>query len=463
MGPRGMGKRLGLIPQNRKTELIMHSNQYHLLQTRRFLPLFITQFLNAFNDNVFKTALVILITYKISAGSDAHNQMLATLAYGLFIIPFFLFSATAGQIADKFEKSQLIRIIKFSDIIFMLLGAYALINSSIVLLMTTLFLMGSQSSFFGPLKYAILPYHLESDELIGGNAFIEAGTFISILVGTILAGLIILLPHGTLYTAIAVLSVAIAGWLSSLFIPPTSRAHPHLIINKNFLLETWHIVKFARTHHEIFLAIMGISWSWMVGGTFVSQFPTFTKDILGAQNQIVTIFMSCFSIGIAMGSLTCNKILHGEVNAKYIPLAIFIMGIFMADLNFASQYFINLPHHQLLSVSQFLSYPSSWRIFADIILLSIAGGIYIVPLYALLQVRSPENHRARIIAANNIINALFMVFSALLIMALLELHFTLTKIFITLAILNTGVALYMTQLLPQPLKHYIKIWFAKSK
>ncbi len=429
----------------------MHDNQYHLLQTRRFLPLFITQFLNAFNDNVFKTALVILITYKISAGSEAHNQMLATLAYGLFIAPFFLFSATAGQLADKFEKSQLIRIIKFSDIIFMLLGAYALINENISLLMTTLFLMGCQSSFFGPLKYAILPYHLENDELIAGNAFIEAGTFSSILLGTILAGLVILTPYGTTWTAGIVLIVAITGWISSLYVPATSRARPDLVIRKNFLVETWNIVKFAHTQRDIFLAIIGISWSWLIGGTFVSQFPTFTKDVIGAQSEMVAIFMSAFSIGIAIGSLTCNKLLRGEVNAKYIPLAIFVMGFFIADLFFASQYFINRPHQELLTVGQFMSLAASWRIFVDIILLSIAGGIYIVPLYALLQVRSPEDHRARIIAANNIINAIFMVISALMIMGLLELHFTLTKIFLTLAALNTLVALYMVQLLPNNL------------
>lgn len=437
----------------------MHDNQYHLLQTRRFLPLFITQFLNAFNDNVFKTALVILITYKISAGTEQHNQMLTTLAYGLFIIPFFLFSATAGQLADKFEKSQLIRIIKFADIVFMILGAYALINGNITLLMATLFLMGSQSSFFGPLKYAILPYHLKHDELIGGNAFIEAGTFISILLGTILAGLVILLPYGTHLTAGIVLSVAITGWISSLFIPPTSRAQPDLVIKKNFMLETWHIVKFSSTHREIFLAITGISWSWLVGGIFLSQFPTFTKDVLGAESQVVAIFMSFFSIGIAVGSLTCNKLLRGEVNAKYIPFAIFAMGLFIADLYFASQYFINLNHEGLLTVLEFIAHPASWRIFADIILLSVAGGIYIVPLYALLQVRSPEDHRARIIAANNIINALFMVFSAVMMMLLLQFHFTLTKIFLSLAVMNTGIALYMVKLLPQGSMRAFCRWF----
>jgi acyl-[acyl-carrier-protein]-phospholipid O-acyltransferase/long-chain-fatty-acid--[acyl-carrier-protein] ligase len=442
--------------------IVMHENQYHLLQTRRFLPLFITQFLNAFNDNIFKTALVILITYKISSGSEAHNQMLATFAYGLFITPFFLFSATAGQLADKYEKSRMICIIKFTDIIFMILGAYALIHSNITLLMTTLFLMGSQSSFFGPLKYAILPYHLENDELIGGNAFIEAGTFISILLGTILAGLVILLSYGATLTAILVLSVAIIGWVASLFIPPTSRAHPDLIINKNFLQETWNIVKFAGTHREIFLSIIGISWSWLVGGVFVSQFPTFTKDILRADGQMVAIFMSFFSIGIAVGSLTCNKLLRGEINAKYIPLAIFVMGIFIFDLHFASQFFIQLKHEQLLSVWQFISYPASWRIIVDIILMSIAGGIYIVPLYALLQVRSPENHRARIIAANNIINAIFMVISALMIMLLLNFNFTLTKIFITLAICNTGIALYMTRLLPKNILQKFRERFLKS-
>ncbi len=410
--------------------------------------MFITQFLNAFNDNVFKTCLVLLITYKIVQSNEAHEQMMTTLAYGLFTIPFFLFSATAGQLADKYNKAKMIRIIKLAEIGMMMLGAFAFFRYNVPLAMFTLFLMGIHSAFFGPLKYAILPDHLTRDELIGGNAFIEAGTFLAILIGTMLAGFVVFTDRGLLYSSLTIIAIAICGWFSSLFIPSTDSGNPHLKIQKNFMVETWRIVQYARLDREIFLAIMGISWCWLVGGTFISQFPNFTKDSLGAEGQMVSVFMSCFSVGVAIGSLTCNKLLRGEVNARYIPASIFIMGLFIADLHFASQSFVNMPHTELMTIREFLSYFNAWRIFVDIICMSIAAGIYIVPLYAILQTRSHEDHRARIIAANNIINALFMVISALIIMGLLALHLTVTKVFLVIAILNAFFTIYMLRILP---------------
>lgn len=374
--------------------------------------------------------------------------MMTTLAYGLFTIPFFLFSATAGQLADKYDKANMIRIIKLAEIGMMMLGAVAFFRYNITLAMFTLFLMGVHSAFFGPLKYAILPEHLNRDELIGGNAFIEAGTFLAILIGTMLAGFIVFTNHSLLYSSLTIIGIAVCGWISSLFIPSSKSGNPKLQVNKNFMAETWRIVQYARLDREIFLAIMGISWCWLVGGTFISQFPNFTKDSLGAQGQMVSVFMTCFSIGVAIGSLACNKLLHGEVNARYIPASIFIMGLFMADLHFASRSFVHMPHTELLTIHEFLSYFNGWRILVDIVAMSIAAGIYIVPLYAIMQTRSHEDHRARIIAANNIINALFMVVSALIIMGLLALHLTVTKVFLVIAILNTFFTIYMLRILP---------------
>lgn len=428
----------------------MTENQFSLLKTRRFLPLFITQFLGAFNDNVFKNAIVILMTYKIFANSHTNIQILVTVAAGLFILPFFLFSATAGQLADKIEKSYLIKIIKLAEIVLMILATIGFYLNSVPILMTILFLLGTQATFFGPIKYAILPIQLHQDELIAGNGLIEAGTFLSILLGTIVGGVIVLLPHGEYFISLALIVFSISGFISSLYIPNTNMENPNLIINYNFFSETIRVIRYSKARWDIYLSILGISWFWLVGAVFLAEFPVFAKDILHANEHVVTWFIAVFSIGIGMGSLFCNRLLNGKVHATYVPIGAIGITIFAIDLYFASRYNM-FPSMDLIGLTSFLQSFTGWRISFDLLLISICGGLYTVPLYAILQQRSDPSYRARVIASNNIINAFFMVIAALGTVILLKLHFTVNDVFLTMAILNAFVALYICKLLPDVL------------
>jgi len=422
----------------------MIQSQFYLLKTKRFLPLFITQFLGAFNDNVFKNALVILMTYKVFANSHLNIQILVTVAAGLFILPFFLFSATAGQLADKIEKSYLIRIIKFAEIILMILATLGFYFNNISMLMTILFLLGSQATFFGPIKYAILPIQLHPDELIAGNGLIEAGTFLSILLGTIFGGVIILLPHGEYYISIALLLFSLIGFLSSLYIPNTHVENTEIIICYNFLRETFRVIQYSKARRDLYLSILGISWFWLVGAVFLAEFPVFTKDILHANEHIVTWFIAIFSIGIGIGSLLCNRLLNGKVHTTYVPIGAIGITVFGIDLYFAARHNM-LPSMHLMGMIPFLQSFTGWRVSFDLLLISICGGLYTVPLYAILQQRSDPMYRSRVIASNNILNAFFMVISAIGTIVMLKLHFTVNDVFLTVAILNAFVAMYICQ------------------
>lgn len=425
----------------------MKINQFNLLKTKRFLPLFLTQFLGAFNDNVFKNALVVLITYQISQATNANAQILVTLATGILIFPFFLFSATAGQLADKFEKSKMIIMIKLAEILIMLLAVVGFYSHQIPLLMFTLFLLGTQAAFFGPLKYAILPEHLKPDELVAGNGLIEAGTFLSILLGTILGGVLILTTYGAAFISFAVLLFAVSGFISSLYIPKTMTHASHLPISFNFIQETFKVIRYSKERWDIFLCILGISWFWLVGATFIAEFPVFTKDILNANHGVFIFFLTLFSLGIAIGSLFCNRLSKGKVRATYVPLGALGIALFTFDLYFASKTHI-ATGSQLLSLGQFLFSMKGWRISVDILLIAIFGGIYTVPLYALLQFRSEQDHRARIIASNNILNALFMVAAALVTIIMLKIGFTVSQVFFVVALSTFLVAIYICKLLP---------------
>lgn len=436
----------------------MAHNQFDLLKTRRFLPLFITQFLGAFNDNVYKNALVILITYVVAEKAGVSSQIMVTAAAGIFILPFFLFSATAGQLADKYEKAFLVRIIKFVEIVLMIGATVGFYMENVWLLMGILFLMGTQSTFFGPIKYGILPEKIKEDELIGGNGLIEAGTFVSILVGTLVGGLLILAENGILMISGMVIFIAILGWVSSFYIPKGQAAAPKLKVDYNFLKETWEIVSHAKQNREIFLSILGISWFWLVGATFLAQFPTYSKDIIGGNEQLVTLFLSVFTIGVGLGSLLCNQLLKGEVEATFVPLAIIGVTVFTVDLFFASQYMFTNGNDELIGAGAFLSHWSSWRILGDMFMISVCSGIYIVPLYAIIQVRSESDYRSRIIASNNILNALFMVVSAIGTVVMLTVGFDVNQVFLTIAILNGAIAVYACQLLPAALLRSILYW-----
>lgn len=436
----------------------MHSDQWHLLKTKRFLPLFLTQFLGAFNDNVFKNALIILITYSTIERSGLRPEIMVTIAAGIFILPFFLFSATAGQLSDKKNKAQIIQFIKFAEILLMIGAVVGFYFDSVSLLLLVLFLMGTQSAFFGPVKYGILPDHLQENELIGGNALVETGTFISILFGTILGGLLILTDHGTTIISVLVISMALLGWISSLSIPPTKAAAPEITIKYNFLVETFDIIQHTQKNPIIFRAILGISWFWLFGATFLSQFPTFSKEIIGGDEQIVTLFLAVFSIGIGIGSLLCNKLLKGEIAATYVPLGILGMTVFTIDLYFASMNTISANGGALIGIVDFLGSFNHWRIIVDLLGISICGGIYIVPLYAMVQDRAENAYRSRAIACNNIINAFFMVVSAIAVSLMLLNDFSVIEVFLVIALLNGLVAVYISSLLPEALVRSILQW-----
>jgi acyl-[acyl-carrier-protein]-phospholipid O-acyltransferase/long-chain-fatty-acid--[acyl-carrier-protein] ligase len=425
----------------------MYRNQFSLLTTNRFLPLVITQFLGSFNDNLFKNALVILITYRMAERFGVNTQVLVVIAGTLLIFPFFIFSATAGQLADKYDKAWLSRWIKFAEIILMSAAAFGFYLDNIYFLLTVLFLMGAQSAFFGPIKYGILPDHLAEDELVSGNALIETTTFLAILTGAMLGGLIVLEANGVLLISIFIVAVAIAGWIASLFIPATQPAVPKLIVGYNIFYETWRVVNYARQDKIVFLCVLGTSWFWMLGGNFLSMFPALGKDIIGANEQVVTLFLLSFSLGVTTGSLLCNSLLRGEIHAGYVPLGALGLTIFMADAYFAA--FAFTPKiGQLINIQEFFAMPSSWRLLFSLTMVAVFGGIYIVPLYALLQQQSDPKHRARNIAANNIVNALFIVLGGIGCATLLKYGVSVPQIFLIMAILNIFVIAFTDRLLP---------------
>ncbi len=429
----------------------MTQSPLNLLRSRRFLPLFTTQFLGAANDNVFKNALIMLILYRIAEEAAMSGQLLVTAAGGIFILPFFLFSALAGQLADKFEKSRLIRIIKFFEIVFMAMATAGLFLENAYYLLAVLFLMGTQSAFFGPLKYGILPDHLRENELLAGNAMIEAGTFLAILLGTIVGGLAILMDNGAAIISAILLMLAVLGFGASYFIPRAKAAAAGLRINPNIFSETWRIVRHAASLREVFPSILGISWFWLVGATFLTQFPNFAKIELGANEQVVTLFLTVFAVGIGVGSVLCNKMLKGEISAKHVPLGALGMTLFTVDLYFAGGGVT--PSPALIGAVEFLAHPVNWavnwRIVADLALIAVCGGVYTVPLYAILQNRSEASHRSRNIAANNILNALFMVTAAVATAIMLARDFSVSDVFLTIAVLNAAVAVYIRKLIPK--------------
>lgn len=420
----------------------MYQSLGHLLKTRRFLPLFTTQFLSAFNDNLFKFALVLFIKFQLIGLSEEDSQTLTTLAAGIFVLPFFLFSSLGGQLADKYEKSGLIQIIRFSEIPIMMMAAIAFYFKSAAFLLTVLFLMGTKSAFFGPLKYSILPEHLKRDELIGGNGLVEMATFLSILLGTILGGVLIVGAGGSFRVATLTIILAILGFWASRFIPKKIPRVPSLKVNWNFLREAWRISHRALSIRAIRISIFGISWFWLVGATFLAQFPNYTKDILFGNESLATLLLFSLSAGIGIGSIACNRLLKSKVSAKLAPWAALFFGIFCIDVFFSSGQAITGSVGHLLSVSEFLKYPANWRILADMVLIAISGGIFIVPLYSILQTTSDEHDRARMIAANNIMNSLFMVLSSLVTLVLFKIGLKVPHIFLVLGIINLGIATF---------------------
>ena len=435
------------------------SGQFKLLSERRFLPLFITQFLGAFNDNVLKNAMVILITFQGARMSSIDPALMVNACAGLFILPFFLFSATAGQLADKYEKSRLIRLVKQLEIGIMIIAAVGFWLPSLPLLLISLFLMGMHSTLFGPLKYSILPQHLHENELIGGNALIESGTFLAILLGTLLGGILIGLGEdGRHYASAACFTIAVLGYIASRGVPSAPAPAPALRVNWNPLTETWRNLGFTRQNRSVFLSILGISWFWFYGAMFLSQFPSFAKDHLGGNEGVVTLLLALFSVGIGLGSLLCERMSRRQIEPGIVPLGSIGLTAFAIDLYFATPAAGGISG---LSATQFLAQPGSLRVLADLVLIGAFGGFYCVPLYALMQTRSDASHRSRVIAGNNILNALFMVVAAVLAIVLLGAGCSVPQLFLITAILNALVAAYIYTLRPEFINRFFK-WLARK-
>jgi len=438
-------------------------SQIHLLRTKRFYPLFWTQFLGGFNDNFLKNALVIWITFKAASVFGIPSSQMVAVASGIFILPFFLFSATAGQLADKFEKTCLIRWIKVAEISIMLLASWALAAEKFEFLLFILFLMGLHSTFFGPIKYSILPQHLHPDELVGGNALIEAGTFLSILLGTIAGGVLISLQHGPQIVGLGLVLVAILGWGASRSIPKADAVDPQLKVQWNPVSPTLDIYRFARKNRTVFLSILGISWFWFFGGAVLSLFPSYCREILKTDESVVTLFLAMFSIGIGLGSLLCERFSRKHLELGLVPLGSIGMSLFCADL-----FNIGIPSWSmpmsslnngsvLMTAGGMIHQSAGLRILADLLFMSIFSGFFIVPLYTLIQELTENSHRSRVIAGNNVINAFFMVFSAIVILLLMRLHLSIPQIFLVLAALNAFVAIYIYRLIPEFFLRFV-IW-----
>jgi 1-acyl-sn-glycerol-3-phosphate acyltransferase len=444
---------LSITPKARRTSRDQHS-QFALLKARRFAPFFWTQFLGALNDNVFKVGFTSLVTYETARFTAVDAKTAPFLISAIFIVPFMLFSATSGQIADKYDKATLTRFVKAFEIAVMLVGAAGFVLHHATLLYLCTFLMGVHSTVFGPVKYAYLPQHLDEGELVGGNGLVEMGTFVAILIGTLIGGAAAAFgATGASVLAGVCVAVAFAGRAMSSLVPPSPAPQPDLRINWNPISETWRNLALARTQRTVFLSLLGISWLWFVGATFLTSFFNFAKDVLSGNADVVTVLLATFSLGIGVGSLLCERLSKQRVEIGLVPLGSIGMSVFGVDLYFASH---GLPRaEQLLGVGSFLSVLAHWRIVADLFLLAMFGGFYSVPLYALIQSRSQPTHRARIIAANNILNALFMILSALMATVLTRAGVSLPGIFLTTALLNVIVAAYIYSLVPEFLLRFI--------
>ena len=429
-------------------------NNEHLLSTRRFLPMFITQFFGALNDNVYKQALLLVITYGWINQQAADVSTLNNLAALLFILPYFIFSATAGQIADKFERSQLIRGIKVLEIVIMLIGSAGFLLGNLWLLLLALFMMGTHSTFFGPIKYAILPEILKPNELMSGNALFQSGTSIAILIGMILGGAVISASQGNLiWISLTVVIIAVLGYLSSRFIFKQQVSSPDLKIDWNFFRTSFQTLKYAKSLPLIFMILLGNSWYWFYGATYLTQIPQLTQQNLHASENVVSLLLTFFSVGIGVGSLLCRRIGGSEVNIKMVPIGAIGLTLFAFYLAL-SLAFVPERTGAMMNVADMFNHGAIYyHVMLAVTLLGISGGFYIVPLYAMMQAYSPRSHRARVVAANNILNAVFMVSSAVFSIIILSvLKIDIKILFSITAVLSAGFTLWLLYRLKPMLK-----------
>ncbi|MES2717160.1 MAG: MFS transporter [Pseudomonadota bacterium] len=429
-----------------------HPNQFALLRQRRFGPFFWVQFLGAGNDNLFKFAFTVLVTYQLQVPWLPDG--LAGLVIGaLFILPFVLFSATSGQLADKLEKSRLMRLVKTLEIAIMAAAGLGFMTANAGLLLACVFLMGLHSTLFGPVKFAYLPQHLNERELTGGNGMVEMGTFVAILLGSLAGGLLIAIPQiGPTAVAVACFAVALAGRWAAQAVPHSPPTDPGLRINWNPFTETWRNLVLARQDIVVFRSLLGISWMWFFGAVFLANFPAFAKNVLHGDPQVASLLLVVFSVGVGVGSLLCELVSRRHVEIGLVPAGAIGMSVFAIDLYFASR---GLPAVAEQGLGAFLAQPAHWRVVADLFLLALSAGLYSVPMYALIQLRSQPSHRARIIAANNILNALFMIVSSLGAGVMLGAGFSVPEVFLATALLNVLVGAYIFLLVPEYLLRFI--------
>ena len=428
-------------------------SQFRLLSERRFLPFFLTQFSGAFNDNLFRNILLLLITYTAGGLLGLSIDVVVNIAALLFILPFFLFSGIAGQLADKYEKSRVIRWVKLAEIAIMALAAAGLWIGWYESLLLLLFLMGVQSTFFGPVKYAILPQVLRDDELVGGNALVEMGTFVAILVGTLTAGLLMGSDQPEKLAAIGVLALAVIGYLAARRVPVTGTTNSDMTIRLNPLRETWHLMRLATENHSVLLCIMAISWFWFLGAAYLTQFPSFAQTDLMGDETVVTLLLAIFTIGIALGSVACERLSGHRIELGIVPVGSLGISLFGLDLYF------NMPANPVPTDWWMILTDSQHRQVAiDLLGIGFFGGLFIVPLYAFVQRETPEERRARVIAALNVFNALFMVVSAIMgVLMLGVIGLSIPEFFLILAIMNLIVAGFVYQQVPEFALRFI-IW-----
>ena len=426
---------------------------FELLRQRRFAPFFWTQFAGAANDNLFKFAFTVLVTYQLQL-SWLPPELAGLVIGAVFIAPFVLFSATSGQLADQMEKSALVRTVKNMELAIMALAAvgfmlpHASLQAAVLLLCT--FLMGLHSTVFGPVKYALLPQALGERELVAGNALVEGGTFVAILLGNVAGGLLIAWPGtGPAAVAMACLGLAVLGRLAAHFMPPLPASDAQLRVSWNPWRETRRNLALAREDAVMHATLWGISWLWFFGAVMLSQFPVLTRQVLHGSEAVASLLLALFSVGIALGALLCERLSRGRIALALVPLGALGMAVFTIDLSFALQ---DLPPALALDVPRFMAQSAHWRVMADLLLLSVSAGLYSVPLYAQMQVRSPLTHRARMVAANNILNALFMVASALICAALLAAGLSLTGLILLLGLAHLAVLALLCVRMPELLR-----------
>lgn len=391
----------------------MIQNVAHLLRARRFVPLFATQFLGAFNDSLFKQAVVLFVTYQLYS-NPAKEFQFSAIAQGLFILPFFLFSALAGQLADDHDKAKLIRIIKFAEIGIMITGGAGIMLANIPLMLAAVGLMGVHSTFFGPIKYAILPQHLRHDEVLGGTGLVEAGTYLAILGGTILAGLLAPTPQ---IAAGATIGIAVLGLLAGRLVPPAPPAASQIPFNWHIIHASIELVKATLHIRRLFLAILSISFFWTIGAVLIIIFPPLVKNVLGANEQVASLFIAIFSIGIAIGSVAINRLLKSEVSARFAPASVIAMGVFVLLLHFVA---LAWGKHDpgLTTLGNFVLHPLAAMMIIALLGVAITGGMFVVPLYAFLTTTVPKTQTSRTVAANNIVNSGAMVIGSMVAIGL---------------------------------------------